>query len=77
MTASSWVHISVEEIIRETDSTFLFQIGDDQVWIPRSQVANPDDYEEGDKDLTVSITEWIAKQNGLEGLLWAQDWLGK
>ncbi len=64
---SSWVHLDVELIVKETDAAFLLRLeGGEDVWIPRGQIESPDDYDEGDEDCTVSVTEWIARQKGLE-----------
>jgi hypothetical protein len=65
MSASNWVHLDVDEIKRETDKAFLLVIDGDEHWIPKSQISEPDDYEVGDKNLTVSVTEWIAEQKEL------------
>ena len=64
---SSWVHLDVELIVKETDAAFLLLLKerDETVWIPKGQIESPDDYDEGDRDCTVSITEWIARQKGL------------
>lgn len=66
MGSSGYVHIQVDIIIRETDKAFLVEVGDNQHWIPKSQIASADDYDVGDRNITVSITEYIAKQLGLE-----------
>ena len=50
---SNWVHIDVDEILRETDKAFLVAVNEVEVWIP------------SDKDLTLSITEFIAREKGL------------
>jgi hypothetical protein len=63
--ASNWVHLDVDEILRETDAAFLVQIGEDEVWLPKSQIDGADGYEVGDCDLTISVTEWLARQKGL------------
>ncbi len=65
MSSSGYVHVGVEEILRETDAAFLCRIEGEDVWLPRSQIADPDDYEVGDSDLTMSITEWLAREKGL------------
>lgn len=62
---SDYVHIDVKEIKRETENALLVELEDDTIWIPKSQISDVEDYEEGDKDLTLSVTEWIAKQKGL------------
>jgi hypothetical protein len=70
MGASNYVSLPVSCIIKETDKALCVEvIGGSEittVWLPKSQVANADEYEEGDKDCTLSITEWICEQKGLE-----------
>jgi hypothetical protein len=63
---SSWVHLDVDLVVAETENALLLEIDGDQHWIPRSQIDGPDKYEKGDKGVTVSVTEWIAKQKGLD-----------
>ena len=66
MSASSWVHLNVAKILKETDAAFLLKLeAGETAWIPKSQISDPDDYCEGDEDCTVSVTEWIANQKGL------------
>lgn len=66
MGASNWVHLDVEEIVRETDKAFLVRLEDgEEVWLPKGQVADADDYKEGDTNCTLSISEWIAGEKGL------------
>lgn len=62
------VHITVEEIRRETDKAFLVVYGGEEMWLPKTQVANDDEYYAGMKgQIGMSITEWIAKEKGIEG----------
>lgn len=66
MSASSWVHLDVAVVLRETDKAFLLRLDDgEEVWIPRSQVADADTVAEGDCHCTVSVTEWFAEKEGL------------
>lgn len=67
MGASSWVHVTVEKIERETNAALLLLIGGRRHWVPKSQIADPDTYAVGDQDVTVSLTEWIAQEKGIEG----------
>jgi len=67
MSASNYVHIHVDEIAKETNAAFLCVIDGEETWLPKSQVADPEDYSEGDCDLTLSITAWLAAEKGLEG----------
>lgn len=67
MSASNYVHIDVEEILRETDAAFYVLLpSGEETWLPKSQIADADDYNKGDKDCTLSITQWIARQKGIE-----------
>lgn len=65
MSASRWIHIDVDRIIRETDAAFLIEIDGDEIWLPKSQIADVDDYNAGIEDCVMSITEWIAMEKGL------------
>ena len=65
MGASNWIHLDVEEIKAETDAAFLIVLDDGEYWIPKSQISDPEDYEKGDTDVSMSITEWIAEQKGI------------
>jgi len=63
---SDWIHLDVEEILNGTDKAFLVRLEDgEEVWLPVSQIADPDDYEVGDTDCTISISAWLAKEKGL------------
>lgn len=42
------------EKVHETENAYLFDFGDDEHWLPKSQV----DYDE--KTLIVKIPEWLA-----------------
>ena len=64
--ASNYVHLEDVEIVRETDAAFLILVDDEDHWIPKSQIADPERYSEGDRHCTISITEWIAEQKGIE-----------
>lgn len=68
MSASRYVHLDVLLVKKATDKALLLVIDgvDDEVWIPLSQIADPDEYDEGDANVTISVTEWIAKQKNLE-----------
>lgn len=62
---SHWVHLDVELVKKVTEKAMLVVVGGEEYWLPLSQVSEGEKYEEGDADLTVSVTEWIAKQKGL------------
>lgn len=65
MTASGYIHLDVSEIKRVTEKAMLVRVDGEEHWLPLSQVADADDYNEGDVNCTVSITEWIAREKGL------------
>ena len=66
MSASNWVHLDVKSILEETDKALLLELMDGRkTWIPLSQISDSDIYRKGDKDTTVSVTEWIADKSNL------------
>lgn len=50
---------------KETERAYLFlpEDGDEAVWIPKSQVRDSH-YDRETKVMSLTITEWIAKQKG-------------
>jgi hypothetical protein len=66
MSSSNYVTVLIEKIKKETDKAFLCEIEDgEDVWLPFTHVADYENYEEGDEDLEISITEWMAREKGL------------
>ncbi len=65
MGASGYVHVDVDLIKNETEKAFLVVIDGTEYWLPKSQVSDPDDYEAGDTDCVMSVTEFIARKKGL------------
>jgi hypothetical protein len=59
------VLVNVDRVEHVTDDAFLFVIDGDEVWIPKSQVEDPDEIEIGDEDIGVNIAEWLAAREGL------------
>lgn len=68
MSASNYVTVHVDKILKETEKAFLAEIDGSQVWLPFSQIADHEDYAVGDEDVELSITEFIANAKGLEGV---------
>lgn len=64
MSASSYVHLEDCTIVRETADAFRVGYQGHQRWIPKSQVSDAGQYEQGDADVILSITEWIANKVG-------------
>jgi len=56
-------HVSVKAA---TDKALLLEIEDEQVWVPKSVIADVADYEFGDEDVMISIHEWWCDKNGLK-----------
>lgn len=67
MSCSNWVHLDVEEVVRVTDKAMLVTIDAEDYWLPLSHVSEAGQYEAGDRNVTVSIAEWLAEKHGLEG----------
>jgi hypothetical protein len=68
MGQSNYVHIDNCRIVAETEKAFLVDVPEaGEIWIPRSQVADPDDLNVGDSGRTVSVSEWFAFTKGLDG----------
>jgi hypothetical protein len=69
MPEKDWVYIDVEAIVAETDKAFLLMMDsdvDEKHWVPKSQMADPDNYSQGAEDLEdVAISRWIANQKGI------------
>lgn len=57
----------MDRIVRESEKAFLIEIDNEEIWIPFSQIADCDQYEAGDENITISITEFIAREKGIEG----------
>ena len=58
-----YIELTYDSIETETLKAILFNFGDEQVWIPRSQIED-DSLPDGKG--TVCVAGWLVKQNGLE-----------
>jgi len=61
---SGYVHVEVD-IKAESDKAFLIVYNEREIWLPKSQIADSDDYSKGDTEVSIAITDWIAEQNGI------------
>lgn len=52
------VEVFYDEVVRETDLARLYQIGDVQVWLPKSQVVETEPF-------VIEIPHWLAYEKGL------------
>lgn len=68
MSEQYWVHLDVEYIMKETDLAFLVTLDhwEGEFWIPKSQLADSDEYKKGMKNCTMSIKQWLAEELGIE-----------
>jgi hypothetical protein len=67
MAGNDIVDVDSLEIIHETESAFLLDDGYEEVWIPKSQIHNIQDFahvEIGDV-VNIEIPEWLAEDKGL------------
>jgi hypothetical protein len=55
--------LTYDRIERETDQAVLVKFGDEEEWIPKSQILNQ---EFRDEDV-INIPVWLAEGKGLEG----------
>lgn len=68
MSQSNYVHLEDCTIVRLTDKAVRIEYEEVQYWIPVSQLADGEGHthHKGDENVTVSVTEWIANQIGIE-----------
>ena len=61
MDEQEWRHLDVAVIRRETGAAFQVMLEDKRtiLWLPKSQVADADEYEAGMRNCTMSIPEWL------------------
>lgn len=58
--------VVADEILQETDAAFLIEFEDvGRLWIPKSQIEDPDDIVVGDKNVVVEIATWLAEKEDL------------
>lgn len=66
MGASGYVHLEECNIVTGTDSAILVEYDGERHWFPRSHVADVESYKPGMKGVTLSVSDWIARQKGIE-----------
>jgi hypothetical protein len=67
MGSGRYVHLDFHEIVAQTEKALLVRFEDgEELWIPLSQVADPDEYHAEMGGGTISITEWLARQKGFD-----------
>lgn len=48
-----------------TDRAVLIWDGDREVWIPKSQIEDPQEFHRGETGIEILMTEWCAREKGL------------
>lgn len=54
------------KLVHETEEAVLIDDGDNEIWLPKSQLDDFDSwtYEKGDK-ITIYLADWLAEKRGL------------
>jgi hypothetical protein len=62
------VDIDFDRIVHMTDKAILFKIEDDDVWLPKSVIADVEDLEDHDMGEPghFSVPRWVAVERGWE-----------
>lgn len=53
------------ELKKETDSAYLFFDGDNDVWLPKSQISEMYKMDGYEKEYCLQIPEWLAIKKGI------------
>lgn len=62
---SNWVTLENCYICKITEKAILIEWEEENYWIPKNCMEDPERFEEGDDDVTVLITESIAKAKNI------------
>lgn len=49
----------------QTDHAILLDDGDREVWLPKSQIEDPEEFENGEHYDAILVPQWLAKDKGL------------
>jgi hypothetical protein len=63
---NDYVYVTVDEVLRTSDKAALCRFGDDEEWLPFSQLESGVELDEGDTGVSVGVNRWLAEQKGLE-----------
>lgn len=66
MGQTRYVHMEGCFIQKATEKALLVHYNGVVYWLPRSMVSNGDNFDTGDRDVTISIPERIAEEKGIE-----------
>jgi hypothetical protein len=60
------VEVSVDQLIRQTEKAALCLIGDQEVWLPWSQIDESSDIKKDGDAGSAYIPRWLAEEKDLE-----------
>lgn len=61
-----YILVPVDKVVAATDMALLLEVDGEEYWVPKSQMEDPDEFVRGDRNVEIFMTEWIAKQKGLD-----------
>lgn len=64
--SQKYVDVEFDDILATTPAAILFLIGDEEKWIPRSQIEDETNLDEEAGSGVVAIAKWFAKKEGFE-----------
>jgi hypothetical protein len=59
------IDLKYDEIMAQTERAILFRFDNEEVWLPRSQIEDPNELDDCGGE--VSVQYWIVKEKELEG----------
>jgi hypothetical protein len=63
--AGSFVEVEVDEVLAETEEAVFVLFDEEQIWIPKSQMEDPDVTDLIGESATLSVRERVAVEKGL------------
>jgi hypothetical protein len=63
---SGYADVDVDAVLAETQLAFLLEIRGDRVWVPKSHVRDAHVYSKGERDVVMSLSEWMCDQKGID-----------
>lgn len=66
MGQTQYVHLEGCFIRKTTEKALLIEYRGTEYWLPRAAVSNGDNFDTGDRDVTISIPERLAQEKDIE-----------
>lgn len=61
-----WLHVDFRVIRQETKAAFSVVFVDNTImWLPKKQIWHPERYRAGQRNGTMIVSSWIAKEKGM------------